>query len=142
MIRSANAYDIARIAELLEPMFVSTNYRGVTHDPSFVMQSLLAVLHEPSVDLIVAEHNGVVQGAACAAEQDTFLCPDVNYYEQFVVSESPLHVRYLIKELIKRKEERGCKRFVIGISTEDNPRYEALLEKMGFTKFGKTLKLE
>ena len=142
MIRFANAYDVSRIAELLETLFESPNYRTVTHDPMYVMQNLLAVLDEPSVDLIVAEQDGVVQGAACAMTQETFLCPDMNMYEQFVVSDNPMQVRYLIQELKRLKVERGCKRLIMGISTMQNPRYVRLLHKLGFQDFGQTFKLE
>ena len=142
MIRYANAYDLYNVAQLLDKLFESENYKTVTHDLNFVLSSLAAVLPNPDVDLIVSENNGVIDGAACAAAQDTFLCPDVNYYEQFVVSDNPMNVRYMLKFLKKRKVERGCKRFIVGVSTSENPRYESLLKRMGFTSFGKTLKLE
>ena len=138
MIRYATSEDIQTIVQVLHKFFEAPPYKGRSYDAGFMSARLNAVLEVDTFDLIVNEVDGEWLGVACASQQPTFLCPEWEYHEHFVVALHPSATRSLVKWLIKRGEERQCFRTVIG-STTMNERYERLVQVVGGLKpYGKT----
>lgn len=138
MIRYATAADIPMLVMVLHKFVQAPPYNTRVFDADFISARLNAVLAVDTFDLVINEVDGEWLGVACASQQPTFLCPEWEYHEHFVVALHPSATRSLVKWLVKRGEERQCFRTVIG-STTQNERYEKLVQVAGGLKpYGKT----
>jgi len=116
------------------------HYSEHTRDRDYILNSLERCCENPAADLLVVERNEESIGTACAIEHQTLLCPDKEYSEMFVTCSDPRGTLRLIAELERLGRERGAIRMNIGSSTADNPRYCQLLERKGFSPFGRSFR--
>jgi monoamine oxidase len=138
MIRYAEYTDIPEIVECIKKFTERPPYNERAFDVVHIGRSLTAAMSNREYDVIVQDVDGEIQGAACASRSCTLLCPEWEYHEHFVVALNPMHVRGLVRWLLKRAKEQDCFRAVIGCTTK-NERYEKLLQVAGgMQDYGKT----
>ena len=138
MIRYAAHEDVEGIVECIRKFTERPPYNMRLFSVPHITTSLMDALFNERYDLIVQEVDGRIEGATCASQSCTLLCPEREYHEHFVVALNPMHVRGMVRWLIRRAEERACYRVVIGCTTQ-NERYEKLLQVAGgMQDYGKT----
>lgn len=138
-MRNATIDDLPQLVEMC--LFLDApHYKNHVRDKEYIKHSLTRCCESDVVDLLVVERGGQIIGAACAMEHQTLLCPEKEYSEMFVTCSDPRGTLRLLAELERRARERGAVRMNIGSSTADNPRYCQLLERKGFTPFGKAFR--